>query len=179
MHQTFKWKVFSYTIHVSRYSLILKFSLCNSLIKTTPPLISSYTRQADPDECKEKGRGEGWLGEGGGWFGFKQTDYVNTVNTKFGFLGSYLLRRPLYSLNQNLDRRCCLCVLLWVSKAWKYLIMLSLHSISEPFGHLHLRISKHNSKLFNTCIINCCMRINWSFGNRDELPVRVRTFVWN
>lgn len=102
---------------------------------------------------------------------------VNILNTKFGFLGSYLLRRPLYSLNRNLDRRCCLCVLLSVSKAWKYLTRLSLHSISEPFGHLHLIISKYISKLFN--IINCCMHINWSYGNRDELLVRVRNFVWN
>lgn len=147
----------------SKYSLILRFSLCNSLIKTTPsPLrIDRQTLTS----VRRKG--------GGG----KQTDYVNIVNTKFGFLGSYLLRRPLCSLNQNLDRKCCLCVLLWVSKAWKYLTRLSLHSISEPFGHLHLITSKHISKLFN--IINCCMHINWSYGNRDELLVRVRNIVWN
>lgn len=149
--------------NISRYSLILRFSLCNSLIKTTPPLLELTGR---PWQV--------WGEKGGGG---KQTDYVNIVNTKFGFLGSYLLRRPLCSLNQNLDRKCCLCVLLWVSKAWKYLTRLSLHSISEPFGHLHLITSKHISKLFN--IINCCMHINWSYGNRDELLVRVRNIVWN
>lgn len=147
----------------SKYSLILRFSLCNSLIKTTPSLLKIVRQTLT--SVRRKG--------GGG----KQTDYVNIVNTKFGFLGSYLLRRPLCSLNQNLDRKCCLCVLLWVSKAWKYLTRLSLHSISEPFGHLHLITSKHISKLFN--IINCCMHINWSYGNRDELLVRVRNIVWN
>lgn len=122
----------------SKYSLILRFSLCNSLIKTTPSLLKIVRQTLT--SVRRKG--------GGG----KQTDYVNIVNTKLGFLGSYLLRRPLCSLNQNLDRKCCLCVLLWVSKAWKYLTRLSLHSISEPFGHLHLIISKYISKLFN--IIN-------------------------